>query len=39
VFRLNPDGTVERQLAILEVVPGGATVRDPAPRTFAAAIN
>ncbi len=39
VFRLNPDGTVERQLAILEVVPGGATVRDPAPGTFAAAIN
>jgi branched-chain amino acid transport system substrate-binding protein len=39
VFRLNVDGTVERQLAILEVVPGGATVRDPAPGTFAAAIN
>ena len=39
VFRLNADGTVERQLAILEVVPGGATVRDPAPGTFAAAIN
>ena len=39
VFRLNPDGTVERRLAILEVVPGGATVRDPAPGTFAAAIN
>jgi len=39
VFRLNPDGTVERRLAILEVIPGGATVRDPAPGTFAAAIN
>ncbi len=39
VFRLNVDGTVERRLAILEVVPGGATVRDPAPGTFAAAIN
>lgn len=39
VFRLNADGTVERQLAILEVVTGGATVRDPAPGTFAAAIN
>jgi len=39
VFRLNADGTVERRLAILEVAPGGATVRDPAPGTFAAAIN
>jgi len=39
VFRLNLDGTVERRLAILEVAPGGATVRDPAPGTFAAAIN
>ena len=39
VFRLNADGTVERQLAILEVVPGGATVREPAPGSFAAAIN
>jgi branched-chain amino acid transport system substrate-binding protein len=39
VFRLNADGTVQRQLAILEVVPGGATIRDPAPGTFAAAIN
>jgi ABC-type branched-subunit amino acid transport system substrate-binding protein len=39
VFRLNIDGTVERRLAILEVVPGGYVVRDPAPGTFAAAIN
>lgn len=39
VFRLNPDGTVERRLAILEVAPGGYVVRDPAPGTFAAAIN
>jgi ABC-type branched-subunit amino acid transport system substrate-binding protein len=39
VFRLNPDGTVERQLAVLEVVPGGAVVREAAPLTFAAAIN
>ena len=37
VFRLNPDGTVDRQLAIIEVAPGGGTVRDPAPGTFAAA--
>ena len=39
VFRLNIDGTVDRRLAILEVVPGGYVVRDPAPGTFAAAIN
>ena len=39
VFRLNADGTVERRLAIIEVAPGGATVREPAPGTFAAAIN
>jgi ABC-type branched-subunit amino acid transport system substrate-binding protein len=39
VFRLNPDGTVDRRLAILEVSPGGYVVRDPAPGTFAAAIN
>jgi ABC-type branched-subunit amino acid transport system substrate-binding protein len=37
VFRLNADGTVDRQLAIIEVAPGGGTVRDPAPGTFAAA--
>jgi branched-chain amino acid transport system substrate-binding protein len=39
VFRLNVDGTVDRRLAILEVAPGGYVVRDPAPGTFAAAIN
>jgi len=39
VFRLNVDGTVERQLAIVEVVPGGGVVREQAPGTFAAAIN
>jgi ABC-type branched-subunit amino acid transport system substrate-binding protein len=39
VFRLNADGTVERRLAVLEVVPGGAVVREQAPGTFAAAIN
>lgn len=39
VFRLNLDGTVERRLAILEVAPGGYVVREPAPGTFAAAIN
>lgn len=39
VFRLNPDGTVDRSLAIIEVAPGGGIVKDPAPGTFAAAIN
>jgi ABC-type branched-subunit amino acid transport system substrate-binding protein len=39
VFRLNASGTVDRQLAVLQVVPGGATVREPAPGTFAAAAN
>lgn len=39
VFRLNLDGTVDRQLAICEVVPGGCVVREQAPTSFAAAIN
>lgn len=39
VFRLLADGRTERGLAVLEVGPGGATVRDPAPASFAAAIN
>ena len=39
VFRLNADGTVDRSLAVIEVTPGGGTVRDPAQGTFAAAIN
>lgn len=39
VFRLDLDGTVERQLAIIEVVPGGGVLREQAPGTFAAAIN
>ncbi|MEZ5830714.1 MAG: penicillin-binding protein activator [Dongiaceae bacterium] len=39
VFRLNADGTVERQLAIMQVVPGGAVIREQAPGTFAASVN
>lgn len=39
VFRLLPDGKSERALAVLEVVPGNFTVRDPAPASFAATIN
>jgi branched-chain amino acid transport system substrate-binding protein len=38
-FRLNADGTVDRQLAVIEVVPGGGVVREQAAGTFAAAIN
>lgn len=39
LFRLNPDGTTTRGLAVLEITPSGISVRDPAPLTFAAAIN
>ncbi|MEO0879920.1 MAG: penicillin-binding protein activator [Pseudomonadota bacterium] len=35
LFRLRPDGSVERGLAILEIQPGGIQVIDPAPRSFA----
>jgi ABC-type branched-subunit amino acid transport system substrate-binding protein len=34
IFRLRPDGIVERGLAVLEVHRTGATVIDPAPQTF-----
>jgi ABC-type branched-subunit amino acid transport system substrate-binding protein len=37
LFRLLPDGTCERGLAILEVRAGGPQVIDPAPRSFATA--
>ncbi|WDI32875.1 penicillin-binding protein activator [Hyphococcus flavus] len=37
LFRLNPDGTVDRGLAILEIQPGGIQTVDPAPRSFAPA--
>ncbi len=39
LFRLNADGTVSRGLSVLEIGPGGITIRDPAPATFQAAIN
>jgi len=39
VFRLNADGTIDRQLAVVEVVPGGGVVREDAAGSFAAAIN
>ena len=34
IFRLRPDGQVQRGLAVLEVHRGGGTVIDPAPQTF-----
>jgi ABC-type branched-subunit amino acid transport system substrate-binding protein len=37
LFRLLPDGTSERGLAILEVAPGGPRVIDAAPRAFTTA--
>jgi ABC-type branched-subunit amino acid transport system substrate-binding protein len=37
LFRLLPDGTSERGLAILEVSAGGPRVIDPAPQSFATA--
>ncbi|MFY9287861.1 MAG: penicillin-binding protein activator [Alphaproteobacteria bacterium] len=36
IFRLTPQGLVERGLAVIEVTPDGARVIDPAPTTFAA---
>lgn len=37
LFRLLPDGTSERGLAILEVTPNGPRVLEPAPSTFSSA--
>jgi ABC-type branched-subunit amino acid transport system substrate-binding protein len=34
LFRLKPDGTVDRGLAVLEIQPDGFRVIDPAPRSF-----
>ena len=39
LFRLNADGTTNRGLSVLEIGPGGITIRDPAPATFQAVIN
>jgi ABC-type branched-subunit amino acid transport system substrate-binding protein len=39
LFRLMPDGTVDRGLAVVEIAPPGQTTRDPAPNTFQPAIN
>jgi ABC-type branched-subunit amino acid transport system substrate-binding protein len=37
LFRLMPNGTTQRGLAILQVEPSGSRVIDPAPRSFAEA--
>lgn len=34
IFRLRPGGDVERGLAVYEMTTGGATIIDPAPKTF-----
>jgi hypothetical protein len=34
IFRFQPDGTVARGLAVLELQSDGIVVRDPAPRSF-----
>ena len=39
VFRLTAQGLVERNLAVLEVTPEGASVLDPALTSFLAAGN
>lgn len=38
IFRLLPDGTSERGLAVMEVTRGGPRVIDPAPETFQAQV-
>lgn len=39
IFRLRPDGTTERGLAVLEITRRASRVIDPAPETFQARIN
>jgi ABC-type branched-subunit amino acid transport system substrate-binding protein len=39
LFRLMPDGTVDRGLAVLELAPGAAIQRDPAPTSFVPPTN
>lgn len=34
LFRLRPDGRIERGLAVMELTPSGIEIIDPAPRTF-----
>jgi branched-chain amino acid transport system substrate-binding protein len=39
IFRLNPDGLVQRGLAVMQVEPDGVSVIDPAPESFDEAID
>jgi hypothetical protein len=39
LFRLMPNGTVDRGLAVMEVAPTGPVQRDPAPTSFVPVIN
>ncbi|MDY0881912.1 penicillin-binding protein activator [Dongia soli] len=39
VFRLMPNGTVDRGLAVMEVAPTGPVQRDPAPTSFVPVMN
>jgi ABC-type branched-subunit amino acid transport system substrate-binding protein len=39
IFRLNPDGLVERRYAVLRLTAQGLEVLDPAPSSFAGATN
>lgn len=37
IFRLKPDGTNERGLAVMQIIAGAASIVDPAPRSFGGA--
>lgn len=39
LFRLKPDGSIERGLVVLEANPAGAVLKDPAPQSFAPVLN
>lgn len=39
IFRLMPDGTTERGLAVLEITRRASRVVEPAPETFQALVN
>lgn len=39
LFRLMPNGTVDRGLAVMEIAPTGPVQRDPAPTSFVPVIN
>ena len=39
LFRLNPNGVVERGYAVVRVTPAGHEVMEPAPSSFAGPTN